>query len=64
MEFIKSKSINFDAYAVILRRVTKSNASAYCPQLNLQINGITEEQVESEMHTAIYNHIEKISKEK
>ncbi len=63
MEFKKSTSTNFDEYEVMIRRRTENDYSAYCPQINLQINGLTHEQVEAMMQDKIHKHIEELSAE-
>lgn len=64
MAFKKSESLDFNSYNIMFRRRDETDYSAYCPQLNLQINGEAHEQVEALMKEEVYKHIEEVGKNK
>jgi hypothetical protein len=57
MEVLKSTSTDFYDYEIFVRRRGENDYAAYCPQLNLMINGTEHEQVVMLMRKAIEQHI-------
>lgn len=56
----KSKSTDPADYEVFVRRRGENDYAAYCPQLNLMINGSEHEQVVALMRRAIEKHISEL----
>lgn len=58
MEFKPLTSKNFEDYEIVVKRRSEIDYSAYCPQINIMVDGTEHEEVEQKIKAEIQKHID------
>jgi hypothetical protein len=60
MEFKPLTSKNIEDYEVVVKRRSETDYSAYCPEINIMVDGTEHEEVELKLKAEIQKHIDSL----